>query len=162
MSCFDEFIGYKVTPWYALNFHHTITEPSETFPGADPSTAKELRKVSRYMLMCFLLLSSTGFAAGLDESERLKIEYLKSELRSSNCQYERNGTVYSVEEALKHINRKQDYFADDIDSALKFVELSATKSTMSGKSYYVICPGKEKVRSALWLQSKLTEYKPGS
>ena len=114
--------------------------------------------MSRYILLNFLLVCSIVFAAGLAESERLKIEFLKSELRTSNCEYERNGNLYSVEGALEHINRKQAYFEDKIESALEFIELSATKSTMSGKPYYVVCAGEKKVRSAVWLQSRLGEY----
>jgi hypothetical protein len=114
--------------------------------------------MSRYILLNFLLVCSMVFAGELDETERLKIEFLKSELQSSNCEYERNGNLYTVEDALEHINRKQAYFEKKIDTASKFIELSATKSTMSGKHYYVVCPGEEKVRSAVWLQARLSEY----
>jgi hypothetical protein len=64
-----------------------------------------------------------------------------------------------VEEALAHIEKKQNYFKAKIDSVEKFIEFAASKSTVSNKPYYIKCPGEEKVISLQWLMKKLKERK---
>ena len=77
----------------------------------------------------------------------------------SGCTYIRNGKKYTALEAVEHINRKYDYFHDDIDSAETFVELSAAKSTISGKPYSIKCLGKAEQSSASWLLEELGRYR---
>ena len=109
--------------------------------------------------IAFLLLYSIGFAGfaqSISNGEQQKIEFLKTELANSNCSLERNGKRYNAKKALKHINRKHEHFEDEIDSASKFIELTATQSSMSGKPYFIIC-GDNQVESAIWLSKKLSE-----
>lgn len=109
-------------------------------------------------LLAGLLFAGSAFA-GISDTESEKIEYLKAELLASGCEFERNGKRYDAEQAVSHINKKHDYFMDEIDSAEKFIELTASKSTMSGKSYYIHCPGSEKTESSVWLHDRLGEFR---
>jgi Family of unknown function (DUF5329) len=107
----------------------------------------------------FLLLYSiafAGFAQSISKGEQQKLDFLKSELVNSNCLFERNGKQYNAKKALKHINRKHSHFEDDIDSVSKFIELTATQSSMSGKPYFIICED-NRVESAIWLNKKLSQ-----
>ncbi len=102
-----------------------------------------------------LLASGMAFADTVQE----EIDHLITYLSDSGCTYIRNGMEYTALEAVEHINRKYDYFHDDIDSAETFVELSASKSTMSGKPYSIKCPGKVEQSSASWLLEELGRYR---
>lgn len=104
-------------------------------------------------------LSGVMSAAELTETEQLKIQYLKDQIATSHCKFERNGRFYTVEEALAHIEKKQHYFREKINSVEKFIEFAASKSTWSNNPYYIQCPGEEKVTSAQWLREKLKERK---
>ena len=91
-----------------------------------------------------------------------EIDHLLGFVENTDCQYERNGKLHSGKEAVKHIKNKYHYFEDDIDSAEKFIELSATKSTMSGKYYLVHCPNHPTMRSQEWLLRELISYRNGT
>lgn len=108
-----------------------------------------------FILVILFTINSSVFAQILASLEQQKIEFLKSELLSSNCLFERNGKQYNAKKAVKHINRKQDHFEDEIDSTDKFIALTATQSSMSGKPYFIIC-GDDKTESAVWLKNKLS------
>lgn len=117
-----------------------------------------MRSIAKVIIL-FLVLSGVVSAAELAESERLKIQYLKDQISASNCEFERNGTLYSVAEALAHIEKKQNYFRAKIDSVEKFIEFAASKSTVSNNPYYIKCLGEKKVTSGQWLMKKLKEGK---
>ena len=62
-----------------------------------------------------------------------EIDHFLSYVENTECLYERNGTMYRGKDAVEHIKKKYNYFKDKIDSTEKFIELSATKSIISGK-----------------------------
>jgi hypothetical protein len=78
-------------------------------------------------------------------------------IEDSGCHFIRNGKTYTPVASVAHIKRKYNYYKDDIDSIDKFIELSASKSLISGKPYYVLCDDKERQVSATWLTMKATE-----
>ncbi|WMS88841.1 DUF5329 domain-containing protein [Pleionea litopenaei] len=105
-----------------------------------------------------LLLVVASNAHATTETMQKEINHLLSFIEQSSCTFVRNGDEHSAKDALKHIKRKYDHYEDDIDSAEKFIELSATKSTMSGKFYYVSCDG-DKQKSQDWLLEELNQYR---
>jgi len=100
-------------------------------------------------MMATNVLASTG-----DE-----IEHLLQFVKTTSCQYERNGTVHNGEEAVAHIRKKYRYFKDDIESAEDFIKYSATKSKMSGKYYQVHCDNLPALNSRDWLLKELARYR---
>lgn len=80
-------------------------------------------------------------------------------LEKSDCSMIGNATAHDGAEAASHVRRKYPYFHDDIDSTEEFIELSATKSTMSRKAYEVRCAGEPPVKSADWLLEELGAYR---
>ena len=88
-----------------------------------------------------------------------EIHYLLGYIQSSNCEFIRNGKTYAAKKGYEHIQKKYEHFKDDIDSAEMFIEKSAKGSYLSGKPYYVDCPGRERVTSQVWLTEALTQYR---
>lgn len=115
----------------------------------------------KFLLATILVLLSIQASASKLASE---ISYLKSFIANSPCTFNRNGDLHSPREALEHIQKKHDYFEDDIHTAEDFIEKSASKSTMSGKAYTVICPaqegqGQQTITSRTWLLRALSSYR---
>jgi hypothetical protein len=111
--------------------------------------------MKRLLILACALLSLTAAAA----KPKTEIEYLLNYLAKSDCQYIRNGKTHAATDAVEHIRKKYAYFEDDIDSTEKFIELSATGSSMTGKPYKVLCPGQPEENSADWLLNALQNYR---
>ena len=94
-------------------------------------------------------------AASLQE----EISHLLGYVAQTQCRYERNGSYYTGQQAATHIQKKYDYYKDEIGDAETFIELSATKSTMSGKSYSIHCEGQSVQSSKEWLLAELKRYR---
>ncbi len=93
-------------------------------------------------------------------TEQIKeVNHLLDFVKNSGCIINRNGTEHPAEKGVSHIENKYDYFRDDIKSTEDFIELSATKSTMSGEYYTVTCPGKEAMKTQDWLLIELNEFR---
>lgn len=86
------------------------------------------------------------------------IEYLLASVAGSELQFVRNGKTHSGPEALKHMRRKYEHFADRIRSPEEFIELAATKSILSGEPYTVRSEDGE-IPTAEWLLTLLAEYR---
>ena len=97
--------------------------------------------------------------ADVPPGQKLEIDHLLSFVEHSPCRINRNGKAYAGIDAVSHIKKKYAYFKDDIQTTEQFIELSATKSTMSGKYYQVECPGEEPMRSQDWLLKQLKAYR---
>jgi hypothetical protein len=54
---------------------------------------------------------------------------------------------------MKHIKKKYAHYENDIDSIDTFIELTATRSLISGRAYEVQCNG-QTMTSADWLSDK--------
>lgn len=106
----------------------------------------------------FLLLLSL-FSLNVVASTQDEINHLLSFVASTDCKYERNGTLHTGAEAVEHINKKYDYYSDDITSTEDFIEYSATKSKMSGKYYKIHCGNSAPIKSQKWLLTELQAYR---
>ena len=103
------------------------------------------------------LVSSSAFAAPANTKQ--EIQHLLNYVANTDCQYERNGTIHTGGEAVKHIKKKYNYYSDDIESTEDFIKFSATKSKMSGKKYMIHCNDKQSITSKDWLLSELKNYR---
>jgi hypothetical protein len=117
-----------------------------------------MKKVLFMLLLSSFFISSAA-VADVPAEQVAEVQHLIDFIKNSNCIMDRNGTEHSSVDAISHIQRKYDYFRDDIESTEDFIRLSATKSTMSGSYYTVICPDKTTIRSQDWLMNELKKYR---
>jgi ATP-dependent DNA helicase Rep len=110
------------------------------------------------VLVMALSFSATG-DADVPATQVAEVEHLIAYLAGSDCRMVRNGKSFSGWDAAKHVQRKYDYFRDDITSTEEFIALSASKSLRSGKPYKVKCPGQDPVPSAKWLRDELAAFR---
>ena len=102
---------------------------------------------------------SPGSGADVPNSQRAEVEHLIAYLGRSDCALVRNGKSHSPEEGVRHVRRKYDHFRDDISSTEDFIELAASRSTLSGRDYEVRCPGKAPLSSRDWLTRELQRFR---
>jgi len=91
----------------------------------------------------------------------VEINHLLQFIGSSNCTFIRNGESYPSAEAKLHINKKYNYVKSKVNSAEDFIKYAATKSSMTGKYYTIIC-GVEEKTSKQWLLDELAAYRKNS
>jgi len=111
------------------------------------------------LLLVTHLFVSAVVHADVPTKQVKEVKHLLSFVRDSGCIINRNGSEYPSAKGVKHIQRKYDYFRDDIKSTEDFIELAATKSTMSGKYYTVTCPDKEAIKTQDWLLTELKRFR---
>ena len=114
----------------------------------------------RLVLTVALSAGACGPAlADVSDAQREEVAHLLEFLRTTPCTVERNGKKHDGENAYSHVQKKYNYFRDDIETTEEFIEYSATKSTMSGKYYRVLCEGQAPVRTQDWLLRELDGYR---
>ncbi len=118
----------------------------------------ELTNLKR-ILCLIMMLSSYLFSLNVIAATQAEINHLLSFVQNTNCQYERNGSFHNGQDALKHISKKYQYYADDIKTSEDFIKYSATKSKMSGNYYHIHCADKPVVKSKDWLLAELMRYR---
>jgi len=115
----------------------------------------------RHTAVSILLLLSSAMSvfADLTDQNLKEIDYLIALVERSDCRFVRNGITYKGSEAISHINRKFDYFKEEINDTEAFIDLSATKSEISGNKYTVQCGTGEIEELGKWLHAALNEYR---
>ncbi len=116
-------------------------------------------------LVLFLLaLSTQAQATPAPAPVRAEIDALLVKLRSSGCEFNRNGSWYSGSDAKTHLLRKLEYLENKttVRSTEQFIELAATSSSSSGQAYQVRCGGAAAIPSAQWLTRELAASRAAS
>jgi hypothetical protein len=92
---------------------------------------------------------------------KTEIVYLFSQLTSSGCEFNRNGTWYSAADATAHLRKKYEYLTQKnlISSTEDFINNAASKSSMSGAPYFVKCKDIPQVESATWFKNALLKFR---
>ena len=100
-------------------------------------------------------------AGPLAASQRSEISALMATLQSSACEFNRNDTWHNAAEAKTHLMRKLDYLEGKsaVQSTEQFIELAATKSSLSGQAYQVKCGNAAAVESKSWLTAQLKQIR---
>ena len=101
------------------------------------------------------VISVPVFAADM----QTEINHLLAFMQNSECQFERNGKIHSGKDTVNHVKKKYNYFKNKINNTEEFIEYSATKSTMSGKYYTVVCKDNPMVKTQDWLLQELQKYR---
>ena len=100
-------------------------------------------------------------AAPLSPNAWVEIDSLMSRLESSACEFNRNGAWHTAMEAKSHLLRKLKYLEDTgaVQSTEQFIELAASRSSMTGQPYLVKCGNGAPVQSGTWLLSQLQDMR---
>ena len=108
-----------------------------------------------------LMFGSLTWAGTPSAATQAEISHLLAYLRTSGCEFQRNGTWYSARDATAHLERKSQYLVKhaQIGSAEDFIERAASKSSMSGEPYLVRCQLDQTVPSAVWLRAELDRFR---
>jgi len=102
---------------------------------------------------------ASSAVADVPDAQKPEVDHLLEYIRTSPCQFMRNGRQYPGERAYKHVLRKYNYFRDRIATTEEFIELSASVSTMSGEPYWFICEGEPREPSKDKLLGELERYR---
>lgn len=87
-----------------------------------------------------------------------EINHLLAFIDASGCTFIRNGKSHDSREAGDHIRRKYGHIKNRVKNAEDFIQYAATKSSISGQPYQVICNGK-KMATADWLIRELSRFR---
>jgi Family of unknown function (DUF5329) len=107
------------------------------------------------------LAPAAGARAAPPAGAQTEINYLLGSMENSACEFFRNGSWHDARTAAAHLRDKFEILAreDRIKTAEDFIELAATKSSLSGLPYQVRCGGEEAVTSNEWLRQLLARYR---
>ncbi len=116
-----------------------------------------------FAITLLLFLCSWAFAvtADVDDATQTEIAHLFNYLKQSNCRFGRNGKGFSANEGADHINKKYHYLPKRkaIRSAENFIDQAASKSSISGKLYRVMCGESAVVDSGEWFRTELLAFR---
>ena len=103
------------------------------------------------------LMSVAGLAAPTAAPVRAEIDALLARLETSGCRFGRNDEWYAGADAKAHLLRKLEYIEKygTITTAQQFIDVAATKSSVSGAPYVVQCANAAAVPSGAWLTAQL-------
>ena len=110
-------------------------------------------------LLSFALVLASEVQADVPETQKPEVQHLINYLKNSGCQMERNGSKHDAQEAVEHIQKKYDYYKEDIKTTEDFIDRSASRSSLSGRDYHVLCPGQEARPTADWLKEELERFR---
>jgi hypothetical protein len=134
--------------------------------GAIVFRASEATEPVRRLLLSLLIccVAITATAAPLSPAARAEIDGLLVRLVASGCEFNRNGSWYTAAEAKSHLLQKLKYLEDRgmVQTTEQFVEMAASRSSISGQPYLVRCGSSGPVQSGQWLRSELHDLRSAS
>ena len=115
------------------------------------------------VLGLLLLLAGSAVAQTPSAKTTQEVGQLFVALRQSDCEFSRNGSWYNAQKASDHLQRKYEYLVKKrlVTTTESFIELAATKSSLSGKPYQVRCGKTPPVSSNSWFKSQLHAVRSG-
>ncbi len=113
------------------------------------------------LTVILLLTPAMIFSAELSSAERANIDHLLAYLKTSGCDFNRNGKWYKADEAVQHLNKKYAYLLKKglVSTAEDFIARAASESSMSGKPYQVRCGNNPPQPSGKWLTQELLRFR---
>ena len=115
-------------------------------------------------MMSVALLTRPALAADESPVTTAEISHLMTLIRTSNCEFLRNGSWHTPQAAHDHISTKLKYirYRDTLRDAEQFIDLTATRSSLSGETYQVRCPGIPVQECRRWLLDELARLRKGA
>ncbi len=114
------------------------------------------------MLLLLLIFSAAPYGRSAEPGRTDKeIVHLLDYIEQSGCSFNRNGDVYSAARAREHIQQKYEYLKKKIRTTEDFISYAATRSSITGSSYQVVCSGVA-MKSGDWLLQELARFRGGN
>ena len=110
-----------------------------------------------YAICATIFLAAISASPNWANSD-IEINHLLNYVKSSGCIFIRNGKEYPAGEAYHHLKKKYEYAIDSIQTAEKFIDHIATKSSITARPYRVRCNGEE-MHSSDWLHIELKKLR---
>lgn len=118
-----------------------------------------MKREAVIVTVAIMTLSSVAAQSDVPDVDRHEVLHLLEFLRSSECAMERNEKRYESEDAYSHVKKKYEHFRGEIKTSEEFIEYFASKSTMSGKYYRVVCKKEPEELTRDWLLDELRKYR---
>ena len=122
--------------------------------------------MARWSAFFMALATACGivFADPTPAPVRAEIDAMLNRLETSSCQFQRNGTWHDSAKAKAHLLDKLAYIEKrgTLQNAEQFIELAASRSSLSGRAYQVRCGGAATVQSQQWLGDQLKAIRGAS
>jgi hypothetical protein len=114
----------------------------------------------RYLLAVLVFAIGAHAKAGnLTPLEARKIEYLIAAIETlPNAQFIRNGTAYDAKSAADHLRLKLKLAGSRVATAVDFIRLCASGSSVSGSPYQIRFADGRTITSEAFLRQKLADY----
>lgn len=112
------------------------------------------------VFLCGLLLPIAAQAEA-PTNVQVEISFLLGYVEGSGCEFYRNGTWHNSKDAQVHLRDKYKWLntRNQINNTEDFVEKVATKSSISGQAYSVMCNGVVAQTSNVWLRAELARLR---
>lgn len=115
-------------------------------------------RIFRISAVFLFLVLTAALHAGSAEDVTQEIDHLLQYIESSECIFIRNSREGSAASARTHIQKKYEYFKEQVKTAEDFIRYAATESSMSGKPYRIRCSSRE-MDVADWLDAELRRFR---
>lgn len=117
--------------------------------------------LKRAILISVLSMASVAVASPPPAEVGREISGLFAALDHSGCQFNRNGSWYDAGHAHAHLQGKYNYLArrGAVTTTERFIDLAASRSSMSGRPYQVRCGATPAVPSATWFNRELVKLR---
>ncbi len=107
------------------------------------------RQIAFWIVLC---ITAAGAHADTASEE---IGYLIDSVGQSGCIFVRNGKSHNAPDAADHLRMKYRRGKAYASGAEQFISRLASKSSISGKPYYMKCDGGETQKIGEWLTQRL-------
>ena len=107
------------------------------------------------VLLTLVVCSAAATAGTMDD----EIDYLLTTVGQSDCVFIRNGGRHSAAAAQKHLQMKRKRGKRYFDNADEFIDKLASKSSFSGKLYYMQCGEEAERPSGEWFMALLKKFR---
>lgn len=118
-----------------------------------------MRKTAIALIVLLSLLSVSAF--GQDFTEKARIQYLIESVEAlEGAKFIRNGREYDARAASSHLRLKLTTLGDRVRTAEDFINLCASRSSMTGKPYVIILADGSRLQSEAFFRSRLQRFVP--
>ena len=112
----------------------------------------------RRLLLVLLILALPAASASAADTAS-EIDSLLNAVSQSDCVFLRNGKAHDAQAAAAHLRMKYRRGKKYAATTEDFIARLASKSSRSGKPYYMDCAGTGRLLTADWLSEQLAEIR---